>query len=218
MSRRPAGLVRIVVLGIGIIYSIVLAVAGLHLDTPSKVVVGWLPAGASIILLAWDLWVWRLPPMRRLCHRPRIDGLWSATLQPTAESHIPQSGNRGPIEAYLVVTQSFWSLQVRQLTVESASDSRTFFWTRSEGMTVDRLTFLYENVPDAHHRARSPRHLGSCALETTTLKPSAIDGSYFTDRLTQGSMSLRLIDRSTSHDTFASARDYATRLASRESS
>jgi hypothetical protein len=218
MSRRPAGLVRIVVLGVGIVYSLVLAVTGLHLDTPSKVIVGWLPAGASVVLLAWDLWIWRLPPFRGVCRRPRVDGLWSATLRPTGDSHIPEGGNRGPIEAYLIVTQTFWSLHIRQLTAESASDSRTFFWARGEGIAVDRLTFLYENVPDAGHRARSPRHLGSCGLETTTLKPSTIDGSYFTDRLTQGSMSLRLVDRSTSHDTFASAQDHATRLASREPS
>jgi hypothetical protein len=214
MSHRPAGLVRVVVLGIGIVYSVLLAAAGLHLDTTSKVIVGWLPTGAAVLLLAWDLWVWRVPPLHRLTHRPRIDGLWSATLRPTDDSHIPEGGNRGPIQAYLVVTQSFWSLHVRQLTAESASDSRAFSWTRGENTAVDRLTFIYENVPAPGHRARSPRHLGSCALDTTTLSPRSIDGSYFTDRLTQGSMSLGLIDRSTSHDTFASARDHARTNAS----
>ena len=198
-------LIRIVVLGVGLVYSAVLALSGVHLDSLVKVLLAWLPAAAALAAVGWDLWVWRLPRARALTHRPRIDGLWQVTLKPTAESHIPSGGNRGPIPAYMTIRQSYWSLHARQLTEESGSDSRAFFWERLAGTNADRLTFLYENDPRPEHRSRSPRHLGSCSLDIAGLEPTEIEGTYFTDRYTQGSMGLTLVDRSSGHPSYEAA-------------
>lgn len=187
---RPAALVRFSVLVVGVVYSAVLVLAGVSLDSTFKVLLGFLPAAASGLLFIWDAIAWRMPLLHNLTHRPRIDGLWEVVLRPTAESHIPVGGNRGPITAYMVIRQSYWSLHIRQLTAESGSDSRSFFWERPFGGDVERLVFLYQNDPRAEHRTRSPRHLGTCALETASLTPAAIQGSYFTDRYTQGEMHL----------------------------
>jgi hypothetical protein len=179
--------------------------SGVSLDSTTKMLLGWFPAVSSLLLVIWDIIGWRLPGLQRLTHRPRIDGLWAATLQPTIESQIPDGGNRGPILAYLVVSQSYWSLHARQLTEQSSSDSRSFYWSRPTGAEVDRLTFLYENTPHPEHRSRSPRHQGLCSLEVARLKPKEVQGMYFTDRYTQGSMELRLVDRSKGYASFREA-------------
>ena len=131
------------------------------------------------------------------------------TLTPTAESHIPEAGNRGPIRAYLVISQTYWSLHIRQLTAESGSDSKSFFWELLPGADVERLNFLYQNDPLPEHLPRSPRHLGSCSLNTARLVPDQISGVYFTDRYTQGGMQIRLIDRTKGYTSFQEADAHA---------
>lgn len=212
MHMRPTTLVRIVVLSVGFAYTAILALSGIHLDSVAKIVVGVLPAAASAVLLGWDLWLWRLPLLNRLIRRPRIDGLWEVTLTPTAESHIPEGGNRGPIPAYVVINQSFWSIHVRQMTVQSGSDSKSFFWSHLPGDDVERLNFLYRNDPRPEHQTRSHPHLGSCSFNTARRVPRSVHGIYFTDRYTQGEMDLRLIDRSKGYTSFQEAAAHVREL------
>lgn len=199
---RPATTVRVTALAVCILYTAVLVFTGVSLDSFGKKVVGWLPTLAGAGVVAWDLWIWRLPGVQRLTHRPRLDGLWRATLEPTDESHIPEGGNRGPIEAFLVIRQSFWSLHIRQYTAESTSDSRAHVWTVDGGAGWHRVAFLYDNLPAARHQHRSTRHLGACQLDPTSQRPSAMGGVYFTDRYTKGDMQLALVDRSSGYASF----------------
>lgn len=177
----------------------------MQLDSAVKHFVAYLPAVAALLLLLWDLQAWRWPLIHQFTHRPRIDGLWKVTLQPTAESRIPAGGDHGPIPAYVVVSQSFWSVHVRQLTVESGSRSRAVVWEDRGEADVERLSFLYENDPRPEHRERSQRHLGSCTFSPANLKPKTMPGVYFTDRYTQGSMDLALVDRSKDYSTYQEA-------------
>jgi hypothetical protein len=102
---RPSTPVRTAVITVAVVYTILLRLSGLSLDNVAKQVVAALPALAAVALVIWDLWLWRAPGLHRLTHRPRIDGLWLASLEPTAESHIPEGGNRGPIPADLLVAR-----------------------------------------------------------------------------------------------------------------
>lgn len=206
--RRPGLPVRVAVIGVSIVYTVLLHLAGLKLDTQFKQVVALLPVAAGLVLTAWDLWLWRLPGVHRLTRRPRLHGLWAGELLPTAESQIPAGGDRGPIPAYLVITQSYWSIAVRQYTGESKSDSRSFFWQRNLGAEVETLSFLYENSPEQKHQSRSPRHLGTCSLDSTRRVPDEMTGVYFTDRYTKGDMSMKLVDRSTGHPSFKAAQEH----------
>lgn len=208
---RPTRLVRYAVVGVSLVYTAVLYLAGLRLDTQYKQVLALLPLVAALVITAWDLFLWRVPGLDRLTRRPRLQGLWRAELHPTAESCIPEGGNRGPILAYLVITQTYWSIAVRQYTGESKSDSRASFWQRSPDAAVETLAFLYENNPEQRHQARSPRHLGSCTLDSTSRAPQELVGVYFTDRYTKGDMTMTLIDRSTGHPSFSAAQSYQPR-------
>ncbi|QOH59416.1 hypothetical protein C6Y44_25230 (plasmid) [Rhodococcus rhodochrous] len=113
-----------------------------------------------------------------------------------------------------MINQSYWSLHVRQMTVESGSDSKSFFWDRVPGDDVERLNFLYQNDPRPEHRARSPRHLGTCSFDTARLVPQSVRGVYFTDRYTQGEMDLRLVDRSKGYTSYQEAAAHVADLRS----
>jgi hypothetical protein len=188
---------------------VLLYVSHIQLDGAAKTILGWLPLGATVALLIWDLWAWRWPLLHRLTHRPRIDGLWRVELRPTEASQIPPGGNKGPIPAFLVISQSFWSTHVRQLTIESPSRSRTSRWEERGDADVERLSFLYENDPLPEYRHRSNRHLGACVLEPATLVPTTMTGVYFTDRYTQGSMTITFVDRTRGYSSYSEAVDHA---------
>jgi hypothetical protein len=205
--RRPSLLVRITAVGVGLVYAVVLYLVGIRIDQEIKQGLAYLPALATLLLIAWDLSVWRWPLIWRATSRPRLDGLWAVTLHPTEESHIPIGGNRGPIDAYMVVKQTYWTIAVRQFTAESSSVSRSFFWDASHGTGTDWLTFIYDNTPMQRHQHRSMRHLGACSLRPGNRQPTEIEGMYFTDRYTQGDMKMTLLDR----DTNAGSYDEATR-------
>jgi hypothetical protein len=208
--RKPTTAVRYAILAVGIVYSSVLYVSGVHLDSWFKYGLALLPALGAIVLAIWDGWAWRQPTVGWLTHRPRIDGLWQVELTPTKESHIPPDGNRGPIPGFLVVKQSYWSIHLRQFTAESVSRSRAFFWEHSDGAEAETLTFVYENVPHEQHQHRSNRHLGTCSLDTASRTPKTITGVYFTDRYTKGDMRLTLVDRTTGYSSYEEALSHAS--------
>ena len=199
---RPATTVRVTTVAVGAIYTAAVALSGVSLDSWVKKVLAYLPLAAGLALALWDTYLWRLPPIHRFLHRPRLDGTWIVTLSPTEESHIPDEGNRGPISGYMVVKQTYWDLAVRQYTVESTSDLRAHFWVRANGNGQDAVVFTYENVPKQAVQHRSPRHYGTCQLDPTTRVPAELSGVYFTDRYTKGDMTMRLHDRTTGHASY----------------
>lgn len=203
--RRPGQIVRITAVGVGIAYGVVLYLAGVRLDPDIRRGLAYLPALATLVLIAWDLWIWRWPLAWRASPRPRLEGLWAVTLHPTAGSHIPEGGNRGPIPAFLVVTQTYWTIALRLFTAESSSVSRSFFWDGTHGTGTEWLTFVYDNTPMQRHQHRSTRHLGVCSLKPGNRQPTEIEGTYFTDRYTQGDMHLTLVSRDTNAGSFNEA-------------
>lgn len=206
---RPKTVVRLSLLGASFVFSALLLLSGEKLASwPHRVLVSSAAIG-SLLLYVWDVFLWRLPIIHRANHRPYLEGIWRVTYQPTAESHIPDGGNRGPITGYFVIRQSFWFINIRSYTLASVSDSQTFYWDLREGQTVSKLTFTYENVPKKSESPRSYRHLGTCQLDPTTLSPIRITGSYFTDRYTAGDVMVELIDRTHGYSTFEEAQIYA---------
>jgi hypothetical protein len=214
--NRPAAAVRATAAGIGIAYGAVLYFSGIRLDGDVRRILAYLPSLAVLILIIWDTLLWRLPLLWRSTARPRIDGLWSAVLSPTAESHIPEGGNRGPIEAFAAVSQTYWSVSVRILTRESMSLTRSHFWDRTNGSDTEWLTFIYDNSPMQQHLTRSARHLGTCSVRPGNRRPSTMDGSYFTDRYTQGDMTFRLVGRDAGVASFHEAAAKAAEIVEKD--
>jgi hypothetical protein len=184
-----------------------LLIAGVKVDSSAKHLLSYLPSAAAIGLIIFDNWIWRTPWILKLHARPRLHGLWRVELRPDPLS-------RGPITAYMVVEQSFWSVCLTQLTQESASHSKATAYVRRPGTKQQTLSFTYENEPRREHLPRSPRHVGACELNLSAGSPISLTGTYYTDRFTAGEMSLTLVDRSTKHANFAAAATAAGEEAS----
>jgi hypothetical protein len=182
------------------VYAVVLYASGFRLDQGIKAALAYLPTVLILIVLAFDLWIWRWPGVIRLSGRPRIDGTWHATLQPHLESHIPAGGNRGPISAAVIIEQTYWTVAVRLMTDESASVS-TSASLRQDGDSREQriLTFTYHNLPKHQNRPRSQPHVGAANLVATGFNPRALRGAYWTDRFTVGDMDLTLATRKTDY-------------------
>ena len=208
--NRPTALARFITLAISGVYSIALFFLGLNLPAWWRLVVSFLPTLAVIAVIVWDVWLWRVPGVQRLVRRPDLRGLWRVMLTPHPDSAIPEGGNRGPIEAFLEVKQSFWAVHLRLYSDQSASKSTATTWLPTYESSVDSLTYTYDNTPKVSESHRSARSTGVSSLGPTSLKPAEIEGSYFTDRFTKGDMVLRLVDRTTGYPSFAAARKHAS--------
>lgn len=206
---RPTALARAIAIAISGTYSIVLFALGLKLPSPWGFLASFFPTLIVIAVVVWDLWLWRLPVVQGLVRRPNLRGLWRVVLTPHPDSHIPLSGNRGPISGFLEVQQSFWAVNVRLYTEQSSSKSTATTWLPSYENSVDNLTFTYDNTPKMSESHRSMRSSGVCNLMPASIKPLEIEGTYFTDRFTKGDMVLTFIDRTTGHSSFSTATMHA---------
>lgn len=191
----PAKLVRLVVVVVALIYSFALYSNGLQFNDQTGRILALLPTASVVCVILWDLYALKSRSIAKFFKRPRIDGLWLLTLRPSPESQIPKGGNRGPIKAYAVIKQSFWSLHITQFTVESTSESISHSWhiPLDGGPVV--LNYIYSNVPKERHAERSVRSNGSSAISFRLFTPNELEGTYFTDRYTKGDIEMSLISR-----------------------
>jgi len=178
------------------LYTVAMYLTSSSLPSDAAKLVSYIPTVVGWGLLLFDLWVWRFPIIHRFVGRPRIDGAWVGTLTPREDSHIPEGGNRGPIEIAIIIEQTYWSVGATLMTAESASQS-TASSIRSDPESPGRrvLSYAYANTPDQKHHARSRQHLGAVRLRLAGRLPTEMSGTYWTDRLTAGDMKLTLLDR-----------------------
>jgi SMODS-associating 2TM, beta-strand rich effector domain len=141
---------------------------------------------ASLVLMLWDLWLWRIPLIQMIPGVPRhVGGTWKGTLTTFWED--PRTGNRPvPKSAYLVIRQTASSTSVKLLTNESRSASTLAAISALDG-TVE-LTYLYLNRPDARYEDGSRMHHGSAALVVSGESPRRLKGRYWTDRDSKGEL------------------------------
>lgn len=181
-----------------LIQSLVLLVAGVYLVSylirglPTSELfapIGAAGALASLLVLAFDHLLWRIPRIgRKLSKRPDIRGTWRGTLA----SHWvdPATGERiqPDPEVYLVVRQTFWSVTANLMTKESKSCSTTAT-VEDDGCDQYQLVAQYRNTPRASVRERSEVHHGSFKLDIGGEPTDRLEGYYWTDRETMGELS-----------------------------
>jgi hypothetical protein len=204
----PARLARVATATFGVVYAVALYFAGIKLGQGLKQAIAYLPTIAGFGVLAFDKWLWKLPPVHLFVPRPLVGGLWRATLLAVPDGDPSGQARPGLVEAYVVIVQSFWSISIRQYTAESRSDCRTAAFSQRGNAQQHTLSYIYENHPRPEHLGHSPRHVGACEIEIVGRAPTELTGFYFTDRRTRGEMTLRLCDRTTDHATFTAARQH----------
>ena len=154
---------------------------------------GGVVGAASLIVYIFNKWLWAWPVFREwYVKRPDLRGTWKVQIN----SHWvdPETGARpSPIHGYAAVRQTLTTLTIRLMTAESRSHLLAHSITL-ESDDIYRVAGVYRNEPELDLRGhRSEIHHGSFLFEVHGSPPTAMDGSYWTDRLTRGTM--RLSDR-----------------------
>ena len=141
---------------------------------------------ATVVLLVWDHWIWRIRVLQRIPAVPRnVRGTWRGTL--TSFWEDPTTSKRPAAQTvFLVVRQSASELTIVLLTSESSS--RSSLAKLSDDGTSASLAYMYLNRPDSRVEHRSRIHNGSAFLEVSGRPATRIRGRYWTDRDTRGEL------------------------------
>lgn len=203
----PARSVRLAVTVATVLYTALLLASGVQMPGPARKAVGFLPTvlGAGVVL--FDVRLWRLRGVHRFVGRPRLDGTWLAEIVPREGSRVPDGVATGKVETVIVIEQTYWSVAVRQRAAHSRSWS-TSAALRPEGdsKTSNVLAYTYRTEPDPDRRDVNPPQTGACRLVATGRAPTEIAGVYWTDALTAGTVTARLVSRATNTATVEQAK------------
>lgn len=150
---------------------------------------GMVVSALSLVLLIFEVWAWQLPLINGwIIQRPVLHGTWKTLLHsdwinPETNAGIPA------IECFIVVRQTASKLSIRIVTRESRSETVSTGIERCMDGTFE-VSCTYRNKPKSIYRHRSEVHYGAMLLAVEGLKPSSIEGEYWTDRKTTGSVVL----------------------------
>lgn len=135
------------------------------------------------------LWAWRIFK-GWFVNRPDIRGTWCVQLNSSWCN--PDTGETTPpIRAYAVIRQSLTSLSFRLMTSESRSVLVAHSIEQQESDDLFKLVGVYRNEPKIELQGvRSEIHHGSFALDIHGSPAIELNGFYWTDRATKGSMIL----------------------------
>ena len=177
-------------LALAVLYWIgLLALRGVALSWEMLLPFSGVVAVVSLTLLGFDLWAWKLKIFRGwLIKRPILTGVWQAELK--SDWIDPETGTkRPPIPCFMVVRQTASTLSFRLITPESRSETVSAAIEECHDGTFE-ISCAYRNRPRAEFRHRSEVHYGAFLLTAEGLTPSRLEGDYWTDRKTSGTMSL----------------------------
>ncbi len=137
-------------------------------------------------------WIWKfLPWLQKLHGVPLIEGRWNGTYSSTWVEDSTSIPATGPVE--VVITQpNILTYKVTQKTAESMSHSfGETIETLEDGSIY--LNFSFKNKPNATVRNRSQINYGAAQyLLEKNLSALTLNGNYFTDRKSTGSVSISL--------------------------
>lgn len=142
----------------------------------------------AVLLFALFAWPW---PLFRgwLVKRPDLRGSWKATLYSDWED--PETGQRvAPIEAYMVIRQTLTTLSMRLFTEKSRS-VLVAHAIEPEPDGLFGLSAVYRNSPKIEFQGKeSAIHHGALLIEVHEVAPNSLEGHYWTDRGTRGTIEL----------------------------
>lgn len=188
-------LVRLVV----VISAIVLLAQGHAVPLDYFKAFSYVVSGVSFALLLWERWLWSWWLFRPwLTTRPDMRGTWKGDLVSSWVDPVTKQG-RGEIEAYLVIRQTYSTIDVRLLTAESGSISLSASIV-DDSQGVNTLAVVYRNTPRVLLRSRSPIGHGGMLLYLSGSPVHQLHGEYWTDRNTKGELTLGARSREHFHD------------------
>ena len=158
----------------------------LKLFGPFSLVVGIV----TVIIGVFNKWAWSWRIFKGwYVKRPDLRGTWKVELKsnwisPETQEEIP------PIIVYMAVRQSLITMSMRLMTPESKSELITHSIEQLED-AIYQVAGIYRNEPGIELQGkRSEIHYGSIILNVVGDPPIFLEGHYWTDRNTRGSMKL----------------------------
>lgn len=172
-----------------IFWVILLTISGTPLSWEMLAPFGTVVGAVSLVMLVFDAWAWKLPIFRGwLVKRPFVHGTWKTELQ--SDWINPETGEGVPvIQCFLVVRQSASKLSLRLVTPESRSETVSAGIEACPDGTFE-ISCAYRNKPKSMYRYRSEVHYGAMLLSAESAAPRRMEGEYWTDRKTTGSIVL----------------------------
>lgn len=168
---------------------VLLVIKGIAVSAGMLIPFSGVVGAVSLTLAIFNRWMWHWPVFNGwLVNRPFIRGTWRVQLK--SDWVDTASGKQlDAISGYMVVRQTGSELSLRLLTAESRSE------TVSSGIEICsdgtfEITCTYRNKPKPEYRHRSEVHYGAMLLVADTRRPGRLEGDYWTDRKTTGSISL----------------------------
>ena len=184
-----------VILGIAVIaWFVVLLIQGTKVSwdhlAPFSTVVGVLVVLSLII----EHYLWRKGWLQKwFISMPDLRGTWKVIIQ--SDWVNPETGEATPpIHCFMGVKQSMSNLQMHLMTPESESWFVAYSINHAQSGHGYQIAAVYTNRPSVNLRnERSSMHLGALVLETHgeyEITPESINGEYWTDRKTTGTINL----------------------------
>ncbi|SNQ50288.1 putative membrane protein [Frankia canadensis] len=169
-------------------WALLLLVNGVSLNSaylkPYSIAIGVV----TLSFLAYDRWLWKLPPLARVLGKPVLGGTWKGKIR--SEWIDPDTGSRAaPIEIYVAIIQTSSTISLRLMSKESSSNTLTSVLEK-KGVLLPRLAYMYQNIPTLSLRERSSIHHGAIILDVHGRPAQKLVGWYWTDRSTRGEISL----------------------------
>lgn len=158
-------------------------------------------SGSSVVilgLLAFDRWLWRMWPFRRLHSRPVLHGTWKIKLRTSHEARAAET-----IEAYLVIHETYSSISVDGIFDRSHSHCLSANLATIDGRCT--LNYLFRSEAQTLHRDRNPPSRGAASLRVAREPHLHLEGDYWMERKTNGEIVSVGWSRKL-YDTFAGAR------------
>jgi hypothetical protein len=179
-----------VIIGVALTYWVIaLSIWGTQISSAQLAPFGSVVGAVTVTIAVFNRYLWHCPVFYGwLVNKPNIKGTWLVELR---SDYVNPSTNEqiGPIRCFMVIRQSFGALSIRLVTKESKSESLTASITQNQDETYE-VSAVYRNSPSPDFRHRSEIHHGALTLHTSKRKPSYIEGQYWTDRKTKGTLKL----------------------------
>jgi hypothetical protein len=139
----------------------------------------------TILFLIFDRWLWKLSFFYPwFVSMPNLSGAWKGQIISTWIDK--KTGQQiSPIDAVLIIYQTYSSLNLRMITKESKSDLLSGNFIQNN-VGPQKIAGIYNNIPNILVRERSPIHYGGLLLEIHKGKNTILEGEYWTDRDTKG--------------------------------
>lgn len=145
------------------------------------------------VLKSFDRWAWSWWPIFYFVPVPDLRGKWEVELHSTYKD--PAGTPATKIEGTAAIRQTFSSLSIRIVTPSSKSV------LKAERISVQpdgevEIYGVYQSDPSIHLRGdTSEIHYGAFRYHVIDRPPTTMEGTYWTDRITKGSIRLVKINK-----------------------